>query len=263
MRSCLRRTAGLPGWATLLFTVCICCTIPAAAVPGDPRLDMKFAPDGQPLVQSSNELLWQAKGRDDVGTRHIAVQNDLPGRYDVKVITPNYEGIWNQVEKGLTLTSSHSKFHTGWLWLLCGMGLLASLFLLRLRRMSLRFSRELEERFNARLEERTRIAHDLHDSLLQGFQGLMFRLQAARQLLPLRASEAAAHIDTALKTVDKAIAEGRHGACDLRELSLIQGELSTTLARAPGSHKHPTVAAPELSRVDRQRASETRRTGTR
>ncbi len=34
------------------------------------------------------------------------------------------------------------------------------------------------------MNERNRIARELHDSLLQGFQGLMFRLQAVRDLLP-------------------------------------------------------------------------------
>ena len=35
-------------------------------------------------------------------------------------------------------------------------------------------------RMEERVGERTRLARDLHDTLLQGFQGLMLRLQAAR-----------------------------------------------------------------------------------
>ena len=99
-----------------------------------------------------------------------------------------------------------------------------------LRQMNVRVRRLLEQRFDARVEERTRIARDLHDSLLQGFQGLMFRLQAVRQLLPDRAPEAVAQLDTALETGDKAIAEGRDAVRDLRELNLIQGDLGETLA---------------------------------
>ena len=45
---------------------------------------------------------------------------------------------------------------------------------------------------DARREERARIARELHDSLFQGVQGLMFRLQAVRELLPERPLEAMA-----------------------------------------------------------------------
>jgi signal transduction histidine kinase len=67
-----------------------------------------------------------------------------------------------------------------------------------------------------RLEERTRIARDLHDSLLQGVQGLMFRLQAVRQLLPERPDEAAKSLDCALEAADQAIGAGRDAVQNLR-----------------------------------------------
>src|SRR5579862_847556 len=138
-----------------------------------------------------------------------------------------------------------SCFQTVWFRLMCAAGVAACLlilFLLRLRQVSLQARRELEQCFNARVEERTRIARDLHDSLLQGFQGLMFRLQAVRQLLPARGSEAAALLDTALDSGDKAMAEGRDAARDLREPTLTQGDLSGTLA-ALGEEFSGTLAA--------------------
>jgi signal transduction histidine kinase len=130
---------------------------------------------------------------------------------------------------------SATLFQAAWFRSLCAAiavivgALLVILFLVRLRQIRLRFRRQLEQRFNARVEERTKIAGDLHDSLLQDFQGLMFRLQAVRQLLPIRASEAAAQLDTALESGDRAIAEGRDAVQDLRESALIQGDLSGTL----------------------------------
>src|SRR6476660_5182733 len=68
-----------------------------------------------------------------------------------------------------------------------------------------------------RVRSLRRIARELHDSLLQGFQGLMFRLQAVRDLLPGRASEAMQALDIALDRGDKAIAEGRDAVSDLRK----------------------------------------------
>jgi signal transduction histidine kinase len=69
----------------------------------------------------------------------------------------------------------------------------------------------------------------LHDSLLQGFQGLMFRLQAVRDLLPTRAADAIHVLDTALDRADHAIAEGRLAVEDLRGLPAASNDLVETL----------------------------------
>ena len=66
------------------------------------------------------------------------------------------------------------------------------------------------------LKERTRIACELLDSLLQSFQGLIFRLQAVRQLLPERPVEAVESLDRALEAADQAIGEGRDAVEKLR-----------------------------------------------
>ena len=170
----------------------------------------------------------------DVGSRRSAFYTDLrPGRYEFRVIASNNDGIWNEVGKQLTLILPPNLFQTFWFRSLCSAaaaGLLVMLFVFRLRQMNLRLRRLLEQRFDARVEERTRIARELHDSLLQGFQGLMFRLQAVRQLLPARVGEAAAALDRALDSGDKAIEEGRDAVRDLRDLNPTQGDLSETLA---------------------------------
>ena len=58
----------------------------------------------------------------------------------------------------------------------------------------------------------------------------MFRLQAVRQLLPARASEAADLLDAALDSGDEAMARGRDAVRDLREPTLTQDDLGETLA---------------------------------
>jgi signal transduction histidine kinase len=115
----------------------------------------------------------------------------------------------------------------------CALGagaLLAWLLRSRLRQKSRRLRRRLEERFIARAEERARIARELHDSLLQGLQGLMFRLHAVRQLLPERSLEAITMLDAALQRGDEAIAEGRRAVGDLRESALVRVALAETIA---------------------------------
>jgi CheY-like chemotaxis protein len=66
------------------------------------------------------------------------------------------------------------------------------------------------------MEERERIARELHDTLLQSFQGLTLHFQRARNLLPERAPEAIQTLDKALDGAERAIVEGRDAIHDLR-----------------------------------------------
>jgi signal transduction histidine kinase len=83
---------------------------------------------------------------------------------------------------------------------------------LRVRQLAAQFNMRLEER----VSERTRIARDLHDTLLQSFQGLVFRFQAALNQLPNRPEKAYEVLESALISADQAIAEGRTAIQELR-----------------------------------------------
>jgi len=72
----------------------------------------------------------------------------------------------------------------------------------RLRQVAHQFDMRLEERVN----ERTRIARDLHDTLLQSFQGLLLRFQTGINLLPERPAEARKTLESA---VDQAAEAGQ------------------------------------------------------
>jgi signal transduction histidine kinase len=66
-----------------------------------------------------------------------------------------------------------------------------------------------------RLGERERIARELHDTLLQGIQGLVLRFQAVAERIP--ASEPARHmIEKALDRADEVLVEGRDRVKNLR-----------------------------------------------
>jgi signal transduction histidine kinase len=80
-----------------------------------------------------------------------------------------------------------------------------------------------------RLNERTRIARELHDSLLQGFHGLMFRLEAVRQLLPERPRDASNTLDAAMQLGDQAIVEGREAVENLRSSWFGERDLPASL----------------------------------
>jgi signal transduction histidine kinase len=77
----------------------------------------------------------------------------------------------------------------------------------------------------ARVNERTRIARELHDTLLQSLHGLMFRFQAARNMLPRRPEQAMQALDGAIARTEQAITESRGAIQDLRSEAISQSDL--------------------------------------
>jgi len=83
-------------------------------------------------------------------------------------------------------------------------------------------------KFEERLTERTRIARELHDTLLQSFQGLMLHFQAVNDLLP--AGKAKEGLEKALDRADQAIVEGRDAIQNLRSSTTVTNELGQAMA---------------------------------
>jgi signal transduction histidine kinase len=83
-------------------------------------------------------------------------------------------------------------------------------------------------RFEERLAERARIARELHDTLLQSFQGLMLHFQAVYDMLP--PGQARGALEKALDRADRAIVEGRDAIQNLRSSTIVTNELAQALA---------------------------------
>ena len=84
-------------------------------------------------------------------------------------------------------------------------------------------------RLDARVSERTRIARELHDTLLQSFHGLLLQFQTAVYLLPERPAEARAQLDGAIVHAAKAITEGRDAVQGLRASTLERNDLAVAI----------------------------------
>ena len=82
----------------------------------------------------------------------------------------------------------------------------------------------------ARVNERTRIARELHDTLLQSFHGLLLRFQAASNLLPTRPDEAKHRLDTAIDRAAQAITEGRDAVHELRSSAALTPDLPVAIS---------------------------------
>jgi signal transduction histidine kinase len=102
------------------------------------------------------------------------------------------------------------------------------LWVLYQRRLD-QIGREFNLRLDERIGERARIARELHDTLLQSFQGLMLRFQIVRNLLPTHPVEAVQALDKALDQADQAILEGREAILDIRS-SPANGDLAQAMA---------------------------------
>ena len=133
-------------------------------------------------------------------------RNLAPGSYHFSVDATDTNGVWSHKVATAEFTILPAYYQTRWFQATCAaafLGLLWALYRYRLH--------QIAQRFNTRLEsgnERTRIARELHDTLLQSFHGLMFRYQAARNMLPRRPEEAMQALDGALERTEQAIAEG-------------------------------------------------------
>jgi signal transduction histidine kinase len=91
--------------------------------------------------------------------------------------------------------------------------------------------RTLELRMEERVRERTRIARDLHDTLLQTFQGLVLRLQVVYDLMP--DGKARDQLEHSLRQADQALEEGRTAVHELRSSAALTNNL-TQAVRALG-----------------------------
>jgi signal transduction histidine kinase len=162
----------------------------------------------------------------DAGTRRQAFYTDLtPGQYTFRVMARNRDGVWSDHAASLNFSVKPAFYQTAWFRLALVILLLALLwaaYSFRVRHLALQFSRTLE----ARVNERTRIARDLHDTLLQSFHGLLLRFQSAAKLLPERPDEAKQRLERALDQADAALTEGRDVIQGLRLSALETNDLA-------------------------------------
>jgi signal transduction histidine kinase len=168
-------------------------------------------------------------GWQEPGTRRQAFYNDLrPGHYRFRVIACNSDGLWNETGASLDFSVRPAYYQTTW-FRLSGVAafllLLWALYQLRILQLQRQFAIGLE----ARVNERTRIARELHDTLLQSLHGLMFQFQAVRNLLPRRPEDAMQSLDEAINETEKALAESRDAIQGLRSEPIAKGNLAELL----------------------------------
>jgi ligand-binding sensor domain-containing protein/signal transduction histidine kinase len=162
----------------------------------------------------------------DGGDRRVAYYTNLgPGDYRFEVIASNNDGVWSRAPAAVSFRLRPHFYRTAWFYALCALGLCLlawQLYALRLR--------QVRARFGAVLQERNRIAREIHDNLAQEILGVSVQLEIVARLMPKSTEAARTHLDRARSLVRSSIAEARRYVWDLRSQSLEEQDLPTALA---------------------------------
>jgi signal transduction histidine kinase len=202
--------------------------------PGTRNLEIDYA--GLSLaVPQQVRFRYRLEGFDknwqQADTRRQAFYTNLqPGPYRFQVLAANNDGVWNETGSSLDFTIQPTFRQTALFKVLCLAAVTLLAFLLyRLRVRSLQAA--LSTRFEARLAERTRIAQELHDDLLQSAMGVSLQIELVDNLVD-KPAEAKAHLQKALALSRALLQKGRAVLRDLRETTREASDLVTVLSAA-------------------------------
>jgi signal transduction histidine kinase len=163
-----------------------------------------------------------------VAAREAVYTNLGAGSYRFRLAASNSEGLWNGPEAAIGFEVEPTLSQTWWfrsvLALCVGLAALA-VYLLRMRQLT----RLLNARFEERLAERVRLARELHDTLLQSFQGLLLRFQTAYALFDTRPTDAKDVLGNSIDQTARAITEGREAVQGLRASTVESNDLAQAI----------------------------------
>jgi signal transduction histidine kinase/ligand-binding sensor domain-containing protein len=174
-------------------------------------------------------------------SRDARYTNLAPGSYGFRVRAFTLGQGWSGPETVLHLDVEPAFLERGWVRLaalLAGGAVLVGLYRLRVQRVT----RRLNVLFEERLSERLRIAHDLHDTLLQGLASASMQLHAAIDQLP-GDSAAQPLLERVQQLMKQVLDEGRDTVRGLRSAQDDPGDLAEAFARVPAQvgTKSPTA----------------------
>jgi signal transduction histidine kinase len=161
------------------------------------------------------------------GSRRVAQYTNIPaGRYRFRVIGANADGVWNEIGATLQFRIAPHFYRTSWFFVLCAAGLVtlaAGLYRARLGR--------LRREYLAAFAERSRVARELHDTLLQSMAAVGMHLRGVRRGLQGSDRDAARNLEQIENMVTLSLEETRRFVWNLREQSVGSGDLAVALNR--------------------------------
>lgn len=206
----------------------------AVVLPANPR-DIEIDYTALHLaVPQKVRFRYRLHGLDDrwqqPGSRRQAFYTDLPaGTYRFDLAATRGDGAWIEADTSLTFVVAAAWYQTAWFRLAClvlGVLPLSLTYQWRMRQIAER----VHARFDERLAERTRLARELHDTLLQTIQGSKMVADDALEATDLE------RLQQAMKRLSvwlgEAVREGREALNSLRVSTTQTNDLAESFRRA-------------------------------
>jgi signal transduction histidine kinase/ligand-binding sensor domain-containing protein len=182
----------------------------------------------------SLDQTWSASA----SSRQVVYTNLGPGNYTFRIMASNALGIWNGPESDVTF-NVRPAFWQSWYFRVLVVLMAGTLAMTLYRARLAQVTGQLNRRFQDRLAERTRIAQELHDTLLQGVISASMQLDVAQDHLP-EDSPARAALTRVLQRMRQVTEEGRKA---LRGLRTIDSSVSLETA----FHRMTNELAPSVT----------------
>jgi signal transduction histidine kinase/ligand-binding sensor domain-containing protein len=201
-------------------------------------------------LPQKNQYAYKLEGFDrdwsDVGGKHEATYTNLsPGEYVFRVRAANNDGVWSESDASLRLRITPPFWGTWWFRIAVLTAIIGWAFQLH-RRHVLRLKLEARA-LGAKMEERTRLARELHDTLEQALAGIRLQLSVAARHLREAPDSAALNLDLARRMLAYSIEEARRAVADLRSQALEEGDLPRALTEQARRLTDGTPVAVDVS----------------
>jgi ligand-binding sensor domain-containing protein/two-component sensor histidine kinase len=166
---------------------------------------------------AKNQFRYKLEGFDTQwnetsGEQRTAVYTNLPpGNYRFRVIAANNDGVWNETGASAILIIEPWFYQTWWFYLVCFSFISFIVYSSYQYRVG-----QLRKRYEMIVAERTRIAREMHDTLLQGYVGISSQLQAVSEHIKTAPELAARQLEVAQRMIGYSVTEARRAISDLR-----------------------------------------------
>jgi signal transduction histidine kinase/ligand-binding sensor domain-containing protein len=207
--------------------------------PNPGRVEIRYTATG-PVDPHRMRLEYQLEGTDrdwiPSGPERLVAYGRLgPGHYRFRVRATNGDGVPSASDAVLAFRILPAWYQTPFFLSFVGLSLaaavIASIYLIQRSRIRAAHQR-MQARYDATLSERTRLARELHDTLLQGFTGITLQLQVVKGSVATSPREAVVSLEQVLTTADATLREARQMVWDMRAPELDQQDLAAALESA-------------------------------
>ena len=212
---------------------------------------------------------YRLEGKDthweDPGTRRQAFYEDIgPGNYRFRVVASNNDGVWNDVGAAVDFSIAPAWYQTYWFRILSILAIILAVWTLYRLRMR-QIAKAMSASFDERLAERTRLARELHDTLLQTIQGSKMvaddaldqpsdpdHMRRAMERLSQWLGQSMGEVRTALNSLRTSTTQGNDLAESLQRATedcLIKGRMRVTLSVTGTAQETHSIVRDEIYRI--------------